>query len=243
MVNAASRRAFETLVAAAFVDGELDVKEHEVLHRQAEDLGIPNGLLRELLDKGRAGKLQVSMPQDPVTREALLDHLIDVAVADKRIEGPEHHLLAKFANQMGIKLPELRQRIRERLDRQPPKPRRIEPKEEVIEVIDEAHPEIHRQTAAPLAPPSPPEGQVGLPPGPVTLDGPRLGGAEDVAGLPPVTLGLIKQTILVETPPESIRYVERLLGVTRPEAEEVVAKVCAAFPELKPGALPLRSRG
>lgn len=243
MVNAAARRAFETLVAAAFVDGDLDVKEHEVLHRQAVDLGIPNGLFRELLDKGRAGRLPVSIPQDPVTREALLDHLIDVAVADKRIEGPEHHLLAKFANQMGVKLPQLRQRIRERLDRKPPKPPRIEPKEEVIEVIDDARTEIHRRTAAPLVPPSPPESQVGLPPGPVTLDGPRLGGAEDVAGLPPVTLGLIKQAILIETPADAMRYAERLLGVTRPEAEEVIAKVRSAFPDLKPGTAPVRTRG
>jgi len=242
MVNAAARRSFETLVAAAFVDGDLDAREREVLHRQATDLGIPAGLFRELLDKGRAGKLACHIPQDPVTKAALLDHLIDLAVADTRIEGPEHHLLAKFAQQLGMKLPELRQRIRERLDRRPAKPRKIEPKDEVIEVIDDAAPELHRRTAEPLAPPSPPEGAVSLPPGPVTLDGPRLGGAEDVAGLPPVTLGLIKQTILIESPADAVRYVERLLGLTRPEAEEVVAKVRSAFPDLKPSSLPVRPR-
>lgn len=242
MVNPASRRTFETLVAAAYIDGDLDDKERLVLHRQATELGIPNGLFRELLDKGAAGKLQVSIPQDPVTKAALLDHLIDVAVADTRIEGPEHHLLAKCAQQLGMKLPELRQRIRERMDRKPAPPRRIEPKDEVIEVIDETHPKLHEKTAVPLAQPATPDAGIGLPPGPVTLDGPRLGGAEDVAGLPPVTLGLIKQTLLVETPEEGVRYAERLLGVSRPEAEEVIAKVRSAFPDLRPAA-PQRSRG
>lgn len=243
MVNAAARRAFETLVAAAFVDGDLEAREHEVLHRQATEMGIPNGLFRELLDKGRAGKLAIHIPQDPVTKEALLDHLIDVAVADQRVEGPEHHLLAKFAQQLGMKLPQLRQRIRERLNQRPAKPRRIEPKDDVIEVIDEAHPKLHEKPASPLAPPAPPEGVVGLPPGPVTLEPPRLGGAENVAGLPPVTLGLIKQAILIETPAEAARYVERLLGVTRPEAEDVVAQVRSAFPDLMPGSMPVRTRG
>ena len=71
-------------------------------------------------------------------------------------------------------------------------------------------------------------------PGPITLSGPTLM-AKEVADLPPVTLQLIRQSILFDTAAETLRYIERTLTVTKPEAEEVLRKILQAFPDLKPG--------
>src|SRR5688572_4008416 len=115
MVNAADRRAFSTLVAAACVDGDLSPPEREVLHRMATDYDIPVGVMRELIDQGVQGKLAVAVPPGQEDKESLLDDLIDIACADGRIEASEHHLLAKFASHLGLQLPDLRARVRRRL--------------------------------------------------------------------------------------------------------------------------------
>jgi hypothetical protein len=50
-----------------------------------------------------------------------------------------------------------------------------------------------------------------------------------------VTLQLIKQAISFENEPEAVRYIERMLGITTPEARRVMQQVLAAFPDLQPG--------
>ncbi|HEX7896403.1 MAG TPA: hypothetical protein VF950_01390, partial [Planctomycetota bacterium] len=131
MVNAADRRAYSTLVAAACVDGDLSPPEREVLHRMATDYDIPVGVMRELIDQGVQGKLAVAVPPAQADKESLLDDLIDITCADGRIEASEHHLLAKFASHLGLQLPDLRARVRRRLQAKPaaapPRPKAAAP--------------------------------------------------------------------------------------------------------------------
>lgn len=230
MVDAADRRAFSTLVAAACVDGDLSSPEREVLHRKATEYDIPVGVMRELIDLGVQGRLAVSVPPGQADKEAMLDDLIDVACADGRIEASEHHLLAKFASHLGLQLPDLRARVRQRLERPRPKP---------------APQPTPRRDKAPempktVAPPTPPVAEVPAPPpGPVSLRPPSLLD-RGVSDIPPVTLHLLKQAILFETGSDALRYVERTMNVTKPEAEALMRKILEAFPDLKPGSQQLR---
>lgn len=230
MVDAADRRAYATLVAAACVDGDLTPPEREVLHRKATEYDIPVGVMRELIDQGVQGRLAVAVPPGRTDREALLDDLIDIACADGRIEAPEHHLLAKFASHLGIQLPELRARVRKRLEH---KPKELTRKQE-----RPAPPGPER----PVAPSTPPVADVPpLPPGPVPLAPPTLldRGMENI---PPVTLRLFKQSILFDTAGDTLRYIERTMNVTKPEAEELLRRILEAFPDLKAGSERLKKK-
>jgi uncharacterized tellurite resistance protein B-like protein len=244
MVNAADRRAYATLVAAACVDGDLSAPEREVLHRLATDYDIPVGIMREIIDQGVQGKLAVAVPPGQAERETLLDDLIDVACADGRIEASEHHLLAKFSSHLGLRLPDLRARVRQRLQERskpaptprpkaaPPEPPRGSP----LAAREEPKPEFARAVfqAAHETPHVP-----ALPPGPITLQPPSLIEGRGI-DLPPVTLHLLKQAILFETTPDALRYVERTMNVTKPEAEALMGRILEAYPDLKPGSERLR---
>ncbi len=232
MVDAADRRAYATLVAAACVDGDLSAPEREVLHRKATEYDIPVGVMRELIDQGVQGRLPVSVPSGQADKEALLDDLIDIACADGQIEAPEHHLLAKFASHLGIQLPELRARVRRRLERRP------------------AEKELSRKRERPAPPPpdrpvAPPTPAVvetpALPPGPVPLAPPSLieRGVDDI---PPVTLHLLKQSILFDAAGDALRYIERTMNLTKPEAEALLRRILAAFPDLKAGSQQLKKK-
>ena len=229
MTDPLARRAFSTLVAAACVDGDLADPEREVLHRKATEYDIPVAVMRELIDQGVRGKLPVSVPPGRAAKEELLDDLIDVACADGRIEGPEHHLLAKFASHLGIALPELRARVRKRLERKskpsdPPAPRPAAPE----------------PPPKPIAPPTPPVAEApAFARGPVTLAPPTLieRGVEDI---PPVTLHLLKQAIVFETEPDALRYIERTMNISKAEARELMTRILAAVPDLKAGSQQLR---
>lgn len=244
MTDPQAGRSFGTLVAAAFVDGSLSDEERLVLSRKATELNIPLKVMNDLIDQGRNGKLPIAIPPSREAKEALLDGLMDVVCADGRIEQPEHHLLAKFASHLGIALADLRSRVRQRMDRRPAKPARIEPRIEAPvpegQIREPRREEMARPPDAPVAAVPPP------PRGPIRLDEPRFGPASTAPGgllekIPPVTLQLLKQAIMFESEADALRYVERTMGVTRPEAQEIVRAIVAAFPDLKPGSQQIRS--
>src|SRR5688500_18087412 len=117
MDDSNARRSFSALVAAAFVDGKLSEPERIALQRKAVERSIPTGLVRELLRMGEQGRLTIEIPSAPQDRNALLHDLIDVVCADGRVEASEHHAIAQFASRIGIALPDLRARVRERMQK------------------------------------------------------------------------------------------------------------------------------
>ena len=223
MADPNARRAFGTLVAAACIDGRLSDSEKQILHRKATEMDIPVRLMNELFDQGTQGKLAISVPPTAPEREALLDGLIDIVCADGRVEAPEHHLIAKFASHVGVALPDLRARVRERMSKQPPAPARLQPRVDEIPVSPKPRPpEIRLPDPPKLAP-------VAAPPPPAPVSPPR---AVDT-GLPPVTLQLVRSAIMFDSRTEAIGHVQRILGCARPEAERAIRAVTAAFPDLK----------
>ena len=241
MASSSARRAFSTLVAAAFVDGELDDTEREVLHRKATQMSIPNRLMNDLIDRGAKGKLRISVPANAGERTEVLGDLVDVACADGRIESSEHRLLSKFASHIGVATADLRALVRERMNRKsaPAAPR--EPKIRIIEEVEptpEETPEP-RRPAPPLHQDHPDieeleeaEGLKGYTSGPFEYDDSANTPSADQE-IPPVTLGLLKQAILFDTERDALRYVERVMNVERPEAQNIIRTILRDNPEIR----------
>jgi uncharacterized tellurite resistance protein B-like protein len=220
-VNPNVRRAFGTLVSAAFADGTLSDHERQVLHRKATEMNVPSSVMHEIVEQGRQGKLSVAIPPGARERERLLEDLIDIVCADGRLEAPEHHLIAKFASHLGLALPDLRAKVRDRMEKRqapqaaPPRPEPVRPQ-------------------VSLPPPPPPAVSVPpVPPSPPPVAPPVQ--AAGLSHIPPITLQLIRQAILFTAPQEAVRYIERILNVSRPDAERTFRAVCAAYPDMKPG--------
>lgn len=234
MADAAARRKFEALVAAAFADGYMAEAEKIVLQRKAERLQISTRDMNEIIGLGQQRKLSIAIPSTAAEREALLDDLIDVAGADGRVEAPEYSLLARFAEALKISLPDLRLRVNRRMQGHSDRNTRTEPRREP-----------RREAPAPAAPPQQAMSfeavQFSQPPQPtVTANPPPAQAAfphqPKVADLPPVTLQLLKQSIMFDNDADSIQNISRTLGLSAEKAAEIRSAILAAFPDLKPGA-------
>jgi uncharacterized tellurite resistance protein B-like protein len=246
MVTPAIRRKFEALVAAAYVDGVLSESEKQVLLKKAESLGVPPREVADILFLGQQRKLSVSVPQGSMERDSLLEDLIEVATADGRVEAPEYHMLARFAETLKIPLPELRARVNRRMQ-QAKGESRVEPRRETVR-NDKPRPQPQATTKRPApapvpAPPPAPMFEAAkfsvealppmMPPGPVHAPA-AFGKEPNVADLPPVTLQLLKQSVMFDTESESIANIGRTLSIPPSEAAEIRAAILAAFPDLKP---------
>jgi uncharacterized tellurite resistance protein B-like protein len=259
MIDPASRRRFEALVSAAFADGILAASEREVLRQKAAVLRIPSREMNEIIALGEQRKLSISLPATSLEREALLEDLIEVVTADGRVEAPEYHLLARFAETLKISLPELRTRVNRRMQansgsrtevrREPPRPASPAGRPTTV-------------TAKRPEPPSrPPLGSSPPPPSAAPVEAPRFGADAlsplaaapapmhvelnfpkhvSVANLPPVTLQLLRQSIMFDVESDSILYITRTLSVAPSEAAEIRQKILEAFPDLQPGSQQIR---
>ena len=258
MTDAANRRKFEALVAAAFADGYLAEAEKQVLERKAGRLGIAARDTNEIIGLGQQRKLSIGIPATAAEREALLEDLIEVVSSDGRVEAPEYSLLARFAETLKISLPELRVRVNRRMqgltDRNtrtqtrreaPPPARRAEP----------APPPPPPRRVDPAPPPPPPRSpsptyetpQFMQAPTPMTAaqvetqHGVQFPKDVLVADLPPVTLQLLKQAIMFDNETDSIAVISRTLNIPQQAAAQIRAAILAAFPDLKPASQVLRT--
>lgn len=232
MADAAARRKFEALVAAAFADGYLADAEKDVLQRKAARLQISTRDMNEIIGLGQQRKLSIAIPSTAPEREALLDDLIDVAGADGRVEAPEYSLLSRFAEALKISLPDLRLRVNRRMQGHSDRNTRTQPRREPRHEAPAAPPQQamtfeavqFSQPPQPTVPANPPPAQAAFPHQP------------KVADLPPVTLQLLKQSILFDNDADSIQNISRTLGLSAEKAAEIRSAILAAFPDLKPGA-------
>jgi len=249
MVDVASRRTLCTLVAAAFIDGKFDKTERDVVYRKGKNLGIPVEMIDEIVELGKKGALAVSVPPTQKQKEDLLNDLIDVVCADGRLEPAENHLLMKFASQMGITVHDLGERVRRQMGQArrptpvrdevvivedaPPVPKRKTPVRQP-DVLPPRRPEVVLEAVMPVISPSkpiPPDQPVGniepsadivkpLPPGPIRLAPPSLGGGSLEAELGAITLQLVKQTLSFEGPEKARAYLEQSCGISDPAKVE-----------------------
>ena len=234
MAGAAVRKKFEALVAAAFIDGTLSDAERQVLHHKAAAMNLSRIDANDIMTLGQQRKLSVTIPATTQERESLLEDLIEVVASDGRVEAPEYHLLARFAETLKISLPDLRKRVNNRMQKgrretvrtspRAPEPPPPPPKVDLpqMEIAKFENPKFSGEALPPMAAP-----------GPVYFDSamPRDPKVDD---LPPVTLQLLKQSIMFDTEADSTAAISRTLGIPAEDASRIRAKILAAFPDLKP---------
>ena len=231
MVVSSTRKSFEALVVAAFVDGNLADEERAVLRRKATEMDIPVGQFDEILDRGRKGQLRVFLPSSPEERLELLDSLIDVICADGRLDRTENRLLLRLGGHLKINASALGRRVRARLDRLRSQPRQKEqPLVPDVKITERSEPE-------PVPPPESPEtigsdsSLLQMPSGPVQLN--AIGAFSDE--IPPVTRGLVRSVILFEGTDAAVRYLVEKCGVEdESHARASVQNMIDADPNLKP---------
>jgi uncharacterized tellurite resistance protein B-like protein len=270
MVTPAIRRKFEALVSAAFIDGYLSESEKEVLNQKAAALGIAPREVNDILFLGQQRKLSVSIPPTSLERDSLLEDLIEVVTSDGRVEAPEYHMLARFAETLKIPLPELRTRVNRRM--QSRGETRVEPRKETVR-NDQPRPQpppaarrpeppkpfapAQGKPAATSAPPPPPAFEspkfsaealppltpmapmaspppMMSPPGPIRYAESAILKDPKVGDLPPVTLQLLKQSVMFDTEPDCVANIGRTLGIPPSQAADIRAAIIAAYPDLKP---------
>jgi uncharacterized tellurite resistance protein B-like protein len=241
MADGATRRKFEALVAAAFADGYLADAEKIILQDKAERMGISNREMHEILGLGQQRKLSIGIPATTAERDALLEDLIEVVAADGRVEAPEYSLLARFAETLKIGLPELRQRVNRRMQGHSDRNTRAQTRRET----PPAAPPRRVEPPAPPPPPSYASPPIMQPPTPMMAPTAAHAHKEfpketKVADLPPVTLQLLKQSILFDTEADSLQNIGRTLGISSEDAARIRRAILAAFPDLKPASQVVR---
>lgn len=244
MTDPATRRKFEALVAAAFADGFIAEAEKVVLQQKADRMGLSTREMHEILGLGQQRKLSIAIPATTAEREALLEDLIEVAAADGRVEAPEYSLLARFAESLKITLPELRQRVNRRMQAGSERTARTE----VRRASPPPRPPPPGRSEPPPLPPSPayesPRFMQGPPAIPTALPVPaprEFPKETTVADLPPVTLQLLKQSIMFDNEADSVAAIARTLSIPSEAAAQIRQAILAAFPELKPASMVIRT--
>jgi len=247
MSDAGARRKFEALVAAAFADGFLAEAEKTILQRKAARLGLSGRDMNEILGLGQQRKLSIGIPATAAEREALLEDLIEVVAADGRVEAPEYSLLARFAETLKIGLPELRQRVNRRMQGHDDRNTKHQTRRETPAPAKPAS--VKPAPVKPAADPQPPVFEsaqfMEQKPPMMTAPPPTAHHREfpketKVADLPPVTLQLLKQTIMFDTETDSIANIGRTLGISPEAAAQIRNAIIAAFPDLKPASQVVR---
>lgn len=254
MVDVNSRRTLCTIVAAAFIDGQFDKTEKEIVYRKGREMGFTIEAIDEIVSLGRKGALAVSIPPTQKLKEDLLNDLIDIACADGKLEPAENHLLMKFAGQVGVTVGDLGNRVRLRMGQRrgaapPPPESRPAPAPRPVRKAPEPKPEppplkmpeIPAMTLEPrpVAPkfagrPDQPVGTIEapknlappLPPGPVSLAPPILAGDTIEQELGMITLQLVKQSLRFDGPEGAVQYLQKSCGIgDRAKAERIVDQI------------------
>jgi len=243
MVDAATRRAFTSLVAAACIDGRVSSEERRYLDRKAQEFGVPASEADDFIRQGMEGRFTVAIPPTPAGKQALFEELMDVACADGKLEGQERQLLKRFSTHLGFDADDLSQRLMERLNmKRPARKEAPAPKEPPPQLDRVDHPGPIKFVDAPSSPPpprpaAPPpdhEDLLAVKPGPITLGAPsRL----DSDGISPVTRELVKSVIRFEGREAAVEYLLRTCGFTNPnDARAAVDRLMVSDPDCKPGA-------
>jgi len=247
MPDSATRRKFEALVAAAFADGFLADAEKFVLERKAEQMGLSTREMHEIIGLGQQRKLSIGIPATAAEREALLEDLIEVVAADGRVEAPEYSLLARFSETLKISLPDLRVRVNRRMQGLSDRNTRTQTRRESPPPAAPSRPPAPRRVEPPPPPPFPTYAPAPPPQAPTPMMAPPPAHAHKefpvdtrVGDIPPVTLQLLKQSILFDTEIDSIAAIGRTLGIPAEPAAQVRLAILAAFPDLKPASQVVR---
>lgn len=91
---------FKNLVAVAAADGYLNIREREFLTDRAEELGLSEEELKDIL--AEADTLQYAVPLNMIEREDQLNDAVFMSIIDGHITDQEYKLCLNIADRLGI---------------------------------------------------------------------------------------------------------------------------------------------
>ncbi len=91
---------FKNLVAVAFADGVLDEIENDFLLEKAEEIGLPNNEVKEIINS--AEKLIFMVPINQENKEDQLADIVFMAMIDGHVHDKEYDLCLQIADKLGL---------------------------------------------------------------------------------------------------------------------------------------------
>ncbi len=92
-------------------DGDYDPREMQFLNNLCRQLELPRKCVIDAFRGINSGKTRIKIPADPEARSRIMDHLIDAAMSDGKIEDREGKALQRVSEKMGIPASEIAHRI------------------------------------------------------------------------------------------------------------------------------------
>ena len=102
------------LVAAMMSDGNIDPAERKYLDRYAVNNHVPAASIDGLIEAARRNQLEIPKAQTPVEAHACLNGLIEMSLADGKVDPAELKLILLYAESNGIERNKVIQTIKER---------------------------------------------------------------------------------------------------------------------------------
>lgn len=102
------------LICAMLADGSIDPRERQFLDRYAQNHQVPPGTVDGLIEAVRQDRLRIPQARTPQEAMACLDGLIEMSLADGKVDPAEMNLILAYADGHGIERHRVEQRIRER---------------------------------------------------------------------------------------------------------------------------------
>jgi uncharacterized membrane protein YebE (DUF533 family) len=103
--------ALAILVGAMIADGHIDERELHFAQSYAQKHAIPDRRLTQLIRAAQAGNLGIPTPQTPEQSQALLKGIIQMSLADGKINKYEANTINAFGVQLGMGTSQIRQLI------------------------------------------------------------------------------------------------------------------------------------
>jgi len=112
--NLSTEEVMAVLIRAMLADGSIDPRERAFLDRYAQNNHVPPGTVDGLIEAARHDQLRIPRAQTPQEAMACLDGLIEMSLADGKVDLAELRLMLAYAESHGIERRRVEQRIKER---------------------------------------------------------------------------------------------------------------------------------
>jgi uncharacterized tellurite resistance protein B-like protein len=108
-----STEVLAVLVSAMMADGNVDPAEQKYLDRYARNNHIAPQVVSGLIEAAQQGHLEIPLPRSPQEARACLEGLIEMSLADGKVDPAELKLILAYAERAGIDKNTVAQRIKE----------------------------------------------------------------------------------------------------------------------------------
>lgn len=110
LTPAGARRIYRVLCQVAACDGSVAAAERDVLEATRARFGLSSEEAQALEAEGAAGE-GLEIGEDAAERDALMTSMIEVVMADGRVDAAERKGLVRVAKQIGLTFQELQDKL------------------------------------------------------------------------------------------------------------------------------------